>query len=266
MLSQVEGIDFATQHVYPHHFLGESQPWSVWLNFYVNFIKAHHEDGDVLDMPVVLAEFGIPNWVPWQRQQLFIKAYELVYESAAAGGAAAGSMYWVAYHNGSPNHGLWGVYYPGSTDIIPLIQQHAADLEALVEQEVKDGVVEGQDGPPDSNNDDGEPEGGQLAVLTSSGQLIDGFSDASWVFDSACSSCGYQYGYQGDSLYVSTGAWGAFAVRVEPGDEAGAPASLNDMGALAVAIHYCTASNVNLIRMLVSATDGTYLETQVCEA
>ena len=51
-------------------------------------------------------------------------------------------MYWVAIAVGSSNNGGWDVFYPGSQDVIPLIQKHAADMKKLMESRAEGITIE----------------------------------------------------------------------------------------------------------------------------
>ena len=39
-------------------------------------------------------------------------AADLVYENAKNGGAAAGSLFWILYHDTYPDYDKFGIYYP----------------------------------------------------------------------------------------------------------------------------------------------------------
>ena len=51
-------------------------------DYFSKTLRAHNEDGEILNMPVVLGEFGIPYPKFSLRHELYEIAYDLIYENA----------------------------------------------------------------------------------------------------------------------------------------------------------------------------------------
>ncbi|TKW15895.1 hypothetical protein SEVIR_5G263500v4 [Setaria viridis] len=109
--NRVPGVDFATVHAYPDQWLpGLDAPSQ--LRFLGAWLDAHIADaGRVLRKPLLVAEFGKSRRDPGygggdaQRDAVFGAVYAKVYESARAGGAAAGALFWQLLAEGMDSYG-----------------------------------------------------------------------------------------------------------------------------------------------------------------
>ncbi|KAJ1284650.1 hypothetical protein BS78_03G221400 [Paspalum vaginatum] len=107
--NQAPGIDFATVHSYPDQWLPGRDAQSQ-LRFLGGWLDAHVADAQaVLRKPLLVAEFGKsrrdPGYSGDQRDALFAAVYAKVYDSARAGGPAAGAMFWQLLAEGMDSYG-----------------------------------------------------------------------------------------------------------------------------------------------------------------
>ncbi|OEL27910.1 Mannan endo-1,4-beta-mannosidase 1 [Dichanthelium oligosanthes] len=107
--NRAPGIDFATVHSYPDQWLpGLDAPSQ--LRFLGGWLDAHIADAQaVLRKPLLVAEFGKsrrdPGYNGDQRDEVFGTVYAKVYESARAGGPAAGALFWQLLAEGMDSYG-----------------------------------------------------------------------------------------------------------------------------------------------------------------
>ena len=108
--NRAPGIDFATVHAYPDQWLpGLDAPSQ--LRFLGAWLDAHVADArGALRMPLLVAEFGRSRRDPGtsgdqQRDAVFGTVYGRVYESARAGGPAAGALFWQLLAEGMDSYG-----------------------------------------------------------------------------------------------------------------------------------------------------------------
>ncbi|PUZ55489.1 hypothetical protein GQ55_5G215800 [Panicum hallii var. hallii] len=107
--NRAPGIDFATVHAYPDQWLpGLDAPSQ--LRFLGAWLDAHVADArDALRKPLLVAEFGRsrrdPGYSGDQRDAVFGAVYGKVYESARAGGPAAGALFWQLLADGMDSYG-----------------------------------------------------------------------------------------------------------------------------------------------------------------
>ncbi|EFJ13236.1 hypothetical protein SELMODRAFT_234867 [Selaginella moellendorffii] len=91
----VPSIDFATIHAYPDAWRSDLDITGLMKQF-KRWVRMHAQDTEEkLQMPLVIAEFGLSNrfGVRCQRH-MFKSLFDVVYESSILGGAAAGTMIW----------------------------------------------------------------------------------------------------------------------------------------------------------------------------
>jgi mannan endo-1,4-beta-mannosidase len=110
--NQVPGIDFATVHSYADRWLRDSDAQSQ-LRFLGTWLDAHIADAQaVLRKPLLVAEFGRSRkdtgYSVDQRDAVFATVYAKVYNSARAGGAAAGALFWQLMTEGMDSY--WDGY------------------------------------------------------------------------------------------------------------------------------------------------------------
>ncbi|KAH9613668.1 hypothetical protein KSS87_005168 [Heliosperma pusillum] len=95
--SAVDGIDFASVHLYPDSWMPHANETEK-LNFISKWMESHISDAeDILKKPVVFTEVGCPSDAKgeiYNRQSLFQTVYDIIYESAKEGKAGAGAMIW----------------------------------------------------------------------------------------------------------------------------------------------------------------------------
>ncbi|CAD6341294.1 unnamed protein product [Miscanthus lutarioriparius] len=108
--NQAPGIDFATVHSYPDQWLPSLDAPSQ-LRFLGAWLDAHIADAQaVLRKPLLVAEFGKSRRDPGysgddQRDAVFGTVYAKVYNSARAGGPAAGALFWQLLTEGMDSYG-----------------------------------------------------------------------------------------------------------------------------------------------------------------
>ncbi|XP_062217617.1 mannan endo-1,4-beta-mannosidase 1-like [Phragmites australis] len=107
--NQVPGIDFATVHSYPDQWLPSWDDQSQ-LRFLGSWLDAHIADAQaVLRKPLLVAEFGKsqrdPGYSGAQRDAVFGTVYAKIYDSARAGGPAAGGLFWQLLAEGMDSYG-----------------------------------------------------------------------------------------------------------------------------------------------------------------
>lgn len=107
--NQAPGIDFATVHSYPDQWLPSLDAQSQ-LRFLGSWLDAHIADAQaVLRKPLLVAEFGKSRkdrgYSSDQRDALFGAVYAKVYNSARAGGPAAGALFWQLMAEGMDSYG-----------------------------------------------------------------------------------------------------------------------------------------------------------------
>ncbi|XP_024534939.1 mannan endo-1,4-beta-mannosidase 8 [Selaginella moellendorffii] len=91
----VPSIDFATIHAYHDAWRSDLDITGLMKQF-KRWVRMHAQDTEEkLQMPLVIAEFGLSNrfGVRCQRH-MFKSLFDVVYESSILGGAAAGTMIW----------------------------------------------------------------------------------------------------------------------------------------------------------------------------
>jgi mannan endo-1,4-beta-mannosidase len=107
--NQVPGIDFATVHTYPDQWFPNLDDQSQ-LRFLGSWLDAHIADAQaVLRKPLLVAEFGKSSrdagYSGAQREAVFGTVYAKVYQSARAGGPAAGALFWQLLAEGMDSYG-----------------------------------------------------------------------------------------------------------------------------------------------------------------
>ncbi|KAI3807321.1 hypothetical protein L1987_23247 [Smallanthus sonchifolius] len=92
--NQIPSVDFATVHSYPDQWLSGRNHFGQ-LDFLQQWIYDHIEDAqEVLQKPVIFAEFGKSGYNASQKNQLYSVVYSLIYRSARIVGVAAGGLFW----------------------------------------------------------------------------------------------------------------------------------------------------------------------------
>jgi len=118
---QVEGIDFATVHLYPDQ-------WGISYSQSLSWYKRHIDDArDILHMPLLLEEFGLQVKGSGSRAERD-KLYQGLFDMAEQTGAA-GWNFWMLAHNGY-KYGNYNVFYPdeyGATTV-DIITEAAAKM------------------------------------------------------------------------------------------------------------------------------------------
>ncbi|XP_010543148.1 PREDICTED: mannan endo-1,4-beta-mannosidase 6 isoform X2 [Tarenaya hassleriana] len=102
---QVLGIDFASVHTYADSWISPAISESH-LEFTRRWMEGHIEDAETyLGMPVVFAEFGVsskdPGFNSSFRDTLLNTVYKTILNSTRKGGAAAGSLLWQVFPEGT---------------------------------------------------------------------------------------------------------------------------------------------------------------------
>jgi mannan endo-1,4-beta-mannosidase len=127
---QVSDIDFCTVHIYTDY-------WGFSYSASMDWVEEHIEDAhNVIGKPVILEEFGkyrdtsppVPNPpVPTggtgntsTRDSYFTGFYDKIYSMDAAG-----SNFWILYHDAYPDYDGFGVYYPDDTATVSIIMSEA---------------------------------------------------------------------------------------------------------------------------------------------
>ncbi len=130
---QVPDIDFCTLHIYPDHWnfdYGQSVDWIT-----EHLLQAHI----ILGKPFILEEFGIyrdtdppvpdpptptgGTGFTATRDDFFQGFYDTVYDYNAAG-----SLFWILYHDAYPDYDGFGVYYPADLNTVGIIEAEAAEM------------------------------------------------------------------------------------------------------------------------------------------
>ncbi|KAI3762825.1 hypothetical protein L1987_53267 [Smallanthus sonchifolius] len=92
--NQIPSVDFATVHSYPDQWLSNRNHFGQ-LDFLQQWIYDHIEDAqEVLQKPVIFAEFGTSDYNVSQKNELYNVVYSSIYRSARIGGVAAGGLFW----------------------------------------------------------------------------------------------------------------------------------------------------------------------------
>ncbi|CAL4948310.1 unnamed protein product [Urochloa decumbens] len=109
--NRAPGIDFATVHAYPDQWLPGLDAASQ-LRFLGGWLDAHIADARrLLGKPLLVAEFGKSRRDPGygygdaQRDAVYGMVYGKVYQSARAGGPAAGALFWQLLAEGMDSYG-----------------------------------------------------------------------------------------------------------------------------------------------------------------
>lgn len=107
--NRAPGIDFATVHLYPDQWL-PGLGHAAQMAFLRGWLDAHVADArDLLRKPLLVAEFGKSSrdagFNGAQRDEVFGAVYAKVYESARAGGPAAGTLFWQLLADGMDSYG-----------------------------------------------------------------------------------------------------------------------------------------------------------------
>lgn len=98
--AKIPDIDFASIHLYPDTWLLKQHATAEEkLEFAKRWVASHIEDGDTeLGKPVLTTEFGLSRraqgFDPSHRDVLYRAIYDIVYGSAARGGAGAAAFVW----------------------------------------------------------------------------------------------------------------------------------------------------------------------------
>jgi mannan endo-1,4-beta-mannosidase len=120
----VPEIDFATLHLWP-------EGWNLSLAQSTQWISDHAADaGALLNRPMVVEEFGKSEPLS-VRDSYFQAWYDAIYSSASAAGAAAGSCFWILYHDTYQNYDGFGVYYPAHSSTVAIISAEANRMNGL---------------------------------------------------------------------------------------------------------------------------------------
>ncbi len=133
------------------------------FNLATQFLAAHIASAQSdLGKPLVLEEFGLlrdndhdgdgsepPGSPVTERDTLFQSYYDMLYNSAAADGPAAGSNFWT-YITDPPQEpqGMYSVYDPEDTTTIALLAQAAQAMNSLIPirgDTNGDGLIDGYD-------------------------------------------------------------------------------------------------------------------------
>ena len=117
-------IDFATFHLY-------ADAWNWDMQQALSWIEQHITDGDILNKPVIMEEFG--KDLPASIRDLWYQAYlQAVYDAAAQGRSIAGSNFWMLEANGSGHNDGYSVFYPADISTINVITGNAEAMNGLV--------------------------------------------------------------------------------------------------------------------------------------
>ena len=129
-------IDFATFHIYPdYHGMGGD------LAAAMSATQTHIDEADQQILkPVIMEEFNKyrPLTGATGRDAFLQSWYDLLYGDASAGTAAAGTNFWILYHDAYTDFDGFGVYYPGDASTVAIIETEARrmrDLSSMVPQE-----------------------------------------------------------------------------------------------------------------------------------
>lgn len=150
----VPGIDYATIHIWPQNWgWYDPQNPSTYAPAEaraIAYFQSHAEDAASMGKPLVLEEFGLArDWAPLRdiyspdspttvRDLFYAALFKEVYDSMAAGGAAAGDNFWAwagqarpgAGWVGDPPHETLGWYSVYDTDqsTLEIIAAHAKEM------------------------------------------------------------------------------------------------------------------------------------------
>lgn len=134
--NRAPGIDFATVHSYPDQWLGGLDA-QAQLRFLGAWLDAHIADARaVLRKPLLVAEFGEsrhdPGYSGGQRDAVFGTVYARVYDSARAGGPAAGALFWQLLAEGMDSYGDgYEVVLPQAPSTAGVIATQSRRLQGL---------------------------------------------------------------------------------------------------------------------------------------
>ena len=163
-------IDYATCHIWPQNWgwydPGNTSTYATALFNATNYLADHLADAEALGKPLVLDEFGLPRDrtpplgdeydpdSPTTFRDAFYEAiYDVIFESAKSGGAAAGDNFWAWAGEGRPQdstpqwigdppHEIPGWYsvYDADGSTLAIISNHAARMTALIYDNDFDGL------------------------------------------------------------------------------------------------------------------------------
>jgi len=115
-------IDLVCFHVWPDSWNLGWQEAMDWVTDHVTVAT-----GEIVK-PLVLEEFGKSA----SERDLFYQGwYDEIFNAATAGTAAAGSHFWILYHDTYPDHDGYGVYYPADATTVAIIQDEARRIRDL---------------------------------------------------------------------------------------------------------------------------------------
>jgi mannan endo-1,4-beta-mannosidase len=132
---QVENIDFCTVHIYTDY-------WGFNYSASMDWVEEHITDAhEVVGKPVILEEFGkyrdtsppVPSPpVPTggsgntsTRDSYFQGFLDKIYTMDAAG-----SNFWILYHDDYPDYDGFGVYYPDDASTVAIVSSEAERMES----------------------------------------------------------------------------------------------------------------------------------------
>jgi len=117
-------IDFATHHLWPDHWGTSLLESRAWIADHVSEAQA------TLGKPVIAEEFGKVQPIA-TRDSWYQAIYDEVFTSASTSGAAAGSHFWILYHDSYPDYDGFGVYLPQHQSTGAILQAEAARMNGL---------------------------------------------------------------------------------------------------------------------------------------
>lgn len=115
-------IDLVCLHVWPDQWGLSWQDAMDWVSDHVTVSTSE------IGKPVILEEFG-KNAT--QRDLFYQGWYDEIYNAAADGAAAAGSHFWILYHDTHSDYDGYGVYYPADATTVTIIQAEARRIRDL---------------------------------------------------------------------------------------------------------------------------------------
>ena len=115
-----DDIDYATYHIY-------SDYWGLNYNNSMAWVQEHTDDAHTtLGKPVVLGEYGKyrdGDGVSTTTRDNFYEGFlDKMYDNEAAG-----SNFWILYHDTYPDYDKFGVYYPSDESTVSVLMDGVAD-------------------------------------------------------------------------------------------------------------------------------------------
>ncbi|XP_010911540.2 mannan endo-1,4-beta-mannosidase 1 [Elaeis guineensis] len=125
--NKISEIDFATIHAYPDQWISGSD--DAQMAFLRSWIQSHIDDaGATLGKPLMITEFGRKT----ERDSFYWAVYNMIYNSARAGGPCTGGLFWQMLAQGMDNfRDGYEIIFSESPSMASIISQQSHMIASL---------------------------------------------------------------------------------------------------------------------------------------